>query len=77
MKVTYDAEDDSLRILFRNAPIHESESTRQGLILDFDQHGAIVGIELKPASEYVGRLTDEPFFENIPSTHLTTTSLKE
>jgi uncharacterized protein YuzE len=55
MKVTYDAKEDTLRILFRDAPIQESETHRTGLVLDYDQHGAIVGLELAPASAYVSR----------------------
>lgn len=53
MKVTYNPEEDTLRILFRNAPIHESEQHRSGLILDYDQHGCILGLELAEASEYL------------------------
>ncbi|HVK04406.1 MAG TPA: DUF2283 domain-containing protein [Armatimonadaceae bacterium] len=53
MTITYSPEEDTLRILFRNAPIHESEVHRSGLILDFDQHGGILGLELASASEHV------------------------
>ena len=55
MKMTYNAEEDTLRILFRNAPIHESEVHHAGLILDFDQHGKIVSIELASASTHISR----------------------
>jgi uncharacterized protein YuzE len=53
MKVTYDPSEDTLRILFRNAPIQESETHRPGLILDYDQEGRIVGLELAAASEHL------------------------
>lgn len=55
MKMTYNAEEDTLRILFRNAPIHESEVHQAGLILDFDQHGKLVGLELASASKHISR----------------------
>ena len=53
MKVTYDPRRDTLHILFSNAPI--LESTRQGrsIIMDYDQHGHLVGLELAAASEQV------------------------
>ena len=37
MKVTYDPEVDVLRILFRNAPIEESDEDKPGVILDYDK----------------------------------------
>ena len=36
MKVTYDPEVDVLRILFRSAPIDESDEDNAGIILDDD-----------------------------------------
>ena len=55
MKMTYNPKEDTLRILFRNAPIHDSEVHQAGLILDFDQHGKIVGLELAAASKHISR----------------------
>ena len=42
MKVTYDPEVDVLRILFRNAPIEESDEDKPGVILDYDKDGNVV-----------------------------------
>ena len=39
MKVTYDPDVDVLRMLFRNAPIEESDEDTPGIILDYDQEG--------------------------------------
>src|SRR5438552_16794465 len=50
MKVTYDSEVDVLRILFRNAPIDESDEDKPGVILDYDKEGNIVGLEVLNAS---------------------------
>jgi len=53
MKVTYDPEVDVLRILFRNAPIEESDEDKPGVILDYDKEGNVVGLEVLNASQRV------------------------
>ena len=53
MKVTYDTDVDALRILFRNAPIEESDEDKPGIILDYDQEGNLVGLEVLNASQRV------------------------
>jgi uncharacterized protein YuzE len=53
MKVTYDPKVDVLRILFSNAPIEESDGDKSGIILDYDSHGNIVGLETLNASKQV------------------------
>ncbi len=53
MKVTYDPEVDVLRIVFRNAPIEESDEDKPGVILDYDKDGNVVGLELLNASQRV------------------------
>ncbi len=55
MKFLYDVEGDVLRILFRDAPIEISQEPHQGFILDFDDHGKVVGLELQAASDYISR----------------------
>ena len=40
-----------LRILFRNAPIEESDEDKPGVILDYDTDGNIVGMEILDASK--------------------------
>jgi len=49
MKVTYDV----LRILFRNAPIEESDEDKPGVILDYDKEGNVVGLEVLNASQRI------------------------
>lgn len=51
MKVTYYPDRDGLRILFNDAPIERSTDEVPGLILDYDNNGAVVGLELTQASE--------------------------
>jgi len=53
MKVTYDPQVDVLRIIFRDAPIEESDEDKPGMILDYDKDGNVIGIELLNASQRV------------------------
>ena len=53
MKVTYDAEADVLRMLFRDAPVAESDEDKPGVILDYDRDGNVVGLEILDASKRV------------------------
>ena len=53
MKVTYDAQVDVLRILFSSRPIEESDVEKPGVILDYDEEGNIVGMEILNASKRV------------------------
>ena len=56
MKVTYDVETDTLRVIFRSSPIQESDEDKPGVILDYDKEGNIVGLEILDAS----KRTDNP-----------------
>lgn len=53
MKITYNAPQDTLRILFSDAPISWSSTANSGVTLDYDQHGRLVGMELATASKQV------------------------
>ena len=44
---------DVLRIIFRNAPIEESDEDKPGAILDYDAEGNGVGLEVLNASRWV------------------------
>jgi uncharacterized protein YuzE len=57
MKVIYDPVVDVLRILLSEVPIEESDEQSEGVILDFDVAGKVVGIEILDAS----KRTDNPF----------------
>lgn len=51
MKVKYDREADVLYIQLSDAPIIESDEERKGIVLDYDDEGRIVGIEILNASK--------------------------
>ena len=53
MKITYDPEDDVLRILFRDAPVEESDEDKPGVIIDYDKDGNMVGMEVLNASQRI------------------------
>jgi uncharacterized protein YuzE len=50
MKVVYDAETDILRIVLNDARIEESNEDTSGIILDYDEAGNVVGLEVLSAS---------------------------
>ncbi|MBE9158178.1 DUF2283 domain-containing protein [Nodosilinea sp. LEGE 06152] len=62
MKVVYDAEVDVLRILFSDAVIEESDEDKPGTILDYDEAGNIVGLEILDASK---RITNPRSIEHV------------
>ena len=46
MKMTFDKEADALYIRFDEAKIVESEEVSDGIVLDFDATGRVVGFEM-------------------------------
>jgi len=57
MKATYNQEDDILWIRWAESPIEESDETESGVILDYDQEGNVVGIEILNASTRIKNLS--------------------
>ena len=53
MKINYDPEVDVLHIVFSNALVDESDETRPGVILDYDDKGNLVSLEIMDASRRV------------------------
>jgi uncharacterized protein YuzE len=54
MKVRYDPEVDVLSIALSDAPVEESDEDKPGVILDYDIHGNVVGLEILDASKRMG-----------------------
>jgi uncharacterized protein YuzE len=57
MKVTYDSDQDILQISFNKRLVEETTQIAPGLILDYDEDGRVIGLELRQASKKV----DNPY----------------
>jgi len=57
MKILYDRETDTLTIMFRKAHISESDEIKEGIIIDYDNEGKAVSIELLDASKHISEPT--------------------
>lgn len=53
MRIRYDEKSDALYIRFREEKCYESDEIKEGFILDYDQSGNIIGIEILDASDYL------------------------
>lgn len=53
MKVTYDGATDTLTVILKDAPIAESDEDKPGIVLDYDEHGDLVSLEVLDASRRV------------------------
>jgi len=54
--IKYDAQSDTLVIRFSDTAIEESDELEDGLIVDYDAAGNVVGFELMDASKIVNRV---------------------
>jgi uncharacterized protein YuzE len=51
MKIKYDKEVDVMYIRFTDKDIDHSEETSSGIVVDYDENGNMVGIELLQISK--------------------------
>lgn len=51
MKVVYDPDKDILQISLRKSLVEETTQIAPGLILDYDEDGAVIGLEVRKASQ--------------------------
>ncbi|MBS3951408.1 MAG: DUF2283 domain-containing protein [Methylicorpusculum sp.] len=51
MKLNYDQKTDSLYIHLADRPSVDSDEVADGVVLDFDENGALVGIDVQHASQ--------------------------
>jgi uncharacterized protein YuzE len=55
MKATYDARTDTLSIILKpDAQVAESDEDKPGVILDYDEDGNLISLEILDASKRVG-----------------------
>jgi uncharacterized protein YuzE len=52
MKLSYDPETDSLYIHLLDRPSKDSDEVADGVVLDFDEDGGLVGIDVQHASQH-------------------------
>lgn len=64
MKISYDQATDSLYIHLADRVSVESDEVQDGVVLDFDTNGSLVGIDLQHASESVD--IDKLLVSNLP-----------
>jgi len=57
MKIVYDPEKDIIQIAFVTAVIEETTQIAPGLVLDYDEDGQVIGLEIRKASTKV----DSPY----------------
>ncbi len=53
MDAKYESDVDVLRINWGNAQIEESDTISEGVILDYDAEGNVIGIEILNASKKI------------------------
>ena len=53
MEIRYDKEEDILVVTFSNKSVAESDEEKPGVILDYDENGGIISIEILDASKMV------------------------
>jgi len=59
MKLNYDRETDSLYIDLNSRPSADSREIQEGVVIDVDANGKIVGIDIQHASEVLDLATLE------------------
>lgn len=51
MRLSYDTENDSLYVHFSERPGTAAREVADGVVIDIDEHGAIVGLDIEYASQ--------------------------
>ncbi len=53
MRITYHQDVDILRIVLNDSDIKESDEDKPGIIIDYDEQGNVVGLEILDASKCI------------------------
>lgn len=57
MKIVYDSDKDILQISFNSRIVEETTQIAPGLVMDYDEDGKVIGLELRNAAKKV----DNPY----------------
>ena len=66
MRVIYDSKTDTLTIILSDMPVAESDEDKPGVVLDYDDSGNLVSLEILDASRRVG-LPTQIEYEVVPA----------
>lgn len=57
MKIIYDQETDTMTVIFKESTVDESDEAKSGIIIDYDNMGDIVSIEIMDAKKRISQPT--------------------
>ena len=57
MKIIYDQETDTMTVIFEESSVEESDEAKTGIIIDYDNQGDIVSIEILDAKKRITQPT--------------------
>ena len=57
MKIIYDQETDTMTVILKESAIEESDEAKSGVIIDYDNKGDIVSIEILDAKKRISQPT--------------------
>ncbi len=53
LRLTFDAKTDAAYLRFSAGPVHDSEEVSEGVVIDYDAEGRMVGIEVLDARKHL------------------------
>ena len=53
MRISYDEKTDALYLRLKETPYYESDEVKPGILLDYDDKGNLIAIEILDAGQYL------------------------